>query len=446
MIHKIISKASVLALVFGVASLPAIAASPSQTSPAPLTAETTDPVVMGWMQGSPPPESKRIRQRTGDITRFPKSRWSFNHMRELIPTRNIWRGDSKVSTIPLALDSNLDQVTFRPDGSDHDINWKQFQAETFTDAMLVMHRGKIVYENYYGAAKPQLPHMLFSVTKSFTGLLAEMLIADGILDENAKVSHYVPELSNSGFGDATVRQVMDMTTGIDYTEVYTNPLSDIVRFSIALGMAPTPPGYDGPRDSYAFLQTIGKKQAHGSAFTYLTTNTQALGWIVSRAADKSFEALLQDRLWSKMGMKEDAYMQVDEIGTGFAGGGLNATLRDMGRFGELIRNDGRWNEQQIIPASVITKIHQGGDKALFEAAGYKTLPGWSYRSQWWISNDAHGSIMARGVYGQAVYVDPKAEMVIVRFASMPQASNTANDYISLPAYRAMATHLLKSSN
>jgi CubicO group peptidase (beta-lactamase class C family) len=124
---------------------------------------------------------------------------------------------------------------------------------------------------------------------------------------------------------------------------------------------------------------------------------------------------------------------------------LNTRLRDFARFGELMRLGGHFNGQQIVPAAVVDEIRRGGSREAFAKAGYATLPGWSYHNQWWVSHDDHGAFMARGVHGQAIYIDPKAEMVIARFASHPLAGNVNLDPTSLPAYRAIAEHLLQRS-
>jgi CubicO group peptidase (beta-lactamase class C family) len=114
----------------------------------------------------------------------------------------------------------------------------------------------------------------------------------------------------------------------------------------------------------------------------------------------------------------------------------------MARFGEMIRRGGNFNGQQVVSAEVIADIRRGGSREAFAKAGYKTLPGWSYHNQWWVSHDDHGTFTARGIHGQTVYIDPKAEMVIVRFASNPHAANAGIDPTSLPAYRAMADRLM----
>ena len=136
------------------------------------------------------------------------------------------------------------------------------------------------------------------------------------------------------------------------------------------------------------------------------------------------------------------YFTIDTAGVEFAGAGLNLTLRDLARFGEMMRLDGRYNGQQIVPAAVVADIRAGGNRHQFAGAGYTQLAGWSYRRMWWVSHNDHGAFAARGIHGQAVYVDPVAEMVIARFASHPQGANAHLDPTSLPAYQALADHLI----
>lgn len=419
-----------------------VATSSAVGQTAPASPADSDPAKMGWMQGSPPPPDKRISYRDGSFYQFPKTRWSFAHMRELAPTARISRGAGAASDMPAALRSDLDQVTFTPLGSNHAMTWAEAYEAAYGDAVLVLHKGRIVYERYDGVMDRDRPHMAFSVTKSYFGTLAEILIADGMLDETARIDRYIPELAGSGFGDATVRQVLDMTTALDFSEDYTDPNAGIAAFSFASGLLPAPPGYSGPRASFDYLPTVGKKGEHGAAFTYRSINTEVIGWLIARVTGKPAHQVLSERIWSKLGAEHDADIMVDSTGAGVAAGGLNLTLRDMARFGEMMRQGGRYNGHQIVPASVVARIQAGARPADFAAAGYKLLPGWSYRSQWWITHNAHGAYNARGIHGQTIWIDPKAEMVIARFASNPKAANANFDAISLPAYDALARHLM----
>jgi len=322
------------------------------------------------------------------------------------------------------------------------MTFSRMLEETYADGIAVLHRGKLIYERYFGALKPHKPHIAMSVTKSFTGTLAGILVAEGRIDPQAPVTDYVPELKDSAFGDARVNEAMDMTTGLEYTEVYTDRNSGVFALRRANGMAPIEPGYEGATNIFDFLCAQKKQGEHGKAFAYKTVNSDVLAWIVRRASGMTLSDLLSMRIWIPMGAEEDAHYHVDRIGTESGGGGLSTTLRDLARFGETVRNHGRFNGRQIVPSQVVEDIARGGDPLKFKPAGYTTLPGASYRNQWWITHNAHGAYMARGVHGQGIYIDPKAEMVIARYASHPAAGNAANDPETLPAYMALAKDLM----
>jgi CubicO group peptidase (beta-lactamase class C family) len=406
----------------------------------PLTADESDPNRMGWMQGFPPPADRIIRfDLAGNI--FPRTRYGYSHVREFVPTRVVWRGDGPVSKLPRA-ERDISGVLF----TDADGTRRTFAEAlklTYTDGILVMHKGKVVYERYFGALDAHTQHIAMSVTKSFVGTLAAMLVADGKLDPSAPVTQYVPELKGSAYGDATVHQVMDMTVGVHYSENYADPNADVWAYARAGGMLPRPVGYQGPDNFYDYLKTVRKEGAHDAEFSYKTVNAEALAWIVRRASNKSLAALLSERIWQPMGAQDDAYFQVDSIGTESGGGGLNTTLRDLARFGEMIRNEGRFNGKQIVPKSVIADIRRGGDPVKFAKAGYTTLPGYSYRNMWWVSSNEHHTFEARGIHGQRIYIDPVAQMTIVRYASHPIAANAANDPVTHRAYAALAEYFMQ---
>ena len=410
--------------------------------PPPLSAKASNPASMGWMQGFPPPASKVIRFTDPDYFSFPKLRWTACHFRQLMPTADVDSGSHGARELKISLDPSLDAVTFKPLGSDTTMTWGQAFDANYTDGILVMHRGRVVYERYDGCLDANTLHGAMSVTKSLTGLLGEMLVTEGKLDENARVGDLIPELRASAFGDATVRQVMDMTTALDYSEDYADPDAEVWTYAKAGSPLPKPADYVGPRSYFEYLQTVKKKGTHGEAFGYKTVNADALGWLLARTTGESVAGLLSKRIWSRIGADREAFYTVDSIGTPFAGGGFNATLRDMARLGQMMLDEGRVGDEQVVPRNAVMRIRSGGNAATFAKAGYDLLPGWSYGSMWWISNDDHGAYAARGVHGQTIWIDPTAEMVIVRFASDPVAANAASDPTSLPAYRAVADHLM----
>jgi CubicO group peptidase (beta-lactamase class C family) len=324
------------------------------------------------------------------------------------------------------------------------MTWPESLMRTYFDGIVVMHRGAVVYEDYFGEGAPHRAHMLASVSKSFVGTVAAMLVHEGTLDDKAPVPTVLPELKSSAYANATVRDVMDMLIGVVFSEDYADQTAGIWDFCRAGGVLPAPPGYAGPRSFAEFMVTTRQEGPHDEAFAYKTINTQVLSWIIERATGMSLAEVIATKLWSRLGMENDAYISIDSTGAGFGGGGMSTTLRDLARFGEMMRNDGACGSQQVVPEAVVADIRRGGDPAKFHRAEIfrPTLPGWSYRNMWWVSHNAHGAYQARGVHGQCIYVDPTAEMVITRFGSHPIASGIANDPITLPAFAAVADALM----
>lgn len=406
------------------------------------SAAESDPQVLGLMQGAPVPAKSQVRWDDGSMWRFPQTRWAFSNMRALVPTASIPR-EGAVSALPEAPRADLDEVRLTTlDGTA--MTWREALAATYTDAILVMKDGKIVHERYFGATTPATQHILFSVTKSFVGTLTEMLIEESKISADAKASAYVPELAGSGLGDATIRQILDMRTGLAFSEDYVagqTGLTDVQRMSIAGAWGPRPPGYDGPDGHFAFTASLKANAPHGGDFVYRTPNTTALQWVIERVTGQSLATQIHARFWSRMGMERDAAIGVDRLGTAFGGGGLMASLRDIARIGEMMRLGGRWNGQQIVPQAVVARIMKGGDPSAFVATQYPGNLDGNYGSQWW--HRAGGQLMALGVNGQGIYVDAKAGVVIARLGSHPVASNRANMPVTMPAYDAMVAALAR---
>lgn len=408
-----------------------------------LNAKDSDPKILKWMQGYPPTKEKTISASDGSFFTFPALRYSVCHMREFMPTTEVKSASSDRYQFTTKIDPFIDEIEFIPLDSNEKMNWKTSLDKNYTDGIIILHKGVIVYERYFGELTKDGVHAAMSVSKTFTGTLGAILVTEGVLDQDAKAVQYIPELENSAFEDATIRQILDMTTNLKYSEDYSDPTAEIWSFSAAGNPLPKPKSYKGPTNYYEYLQTVQKNGVHGNEFGYKTINTDALGWIISRVTNKSIPDLLSEKIWKPLGTHVDGYFQIDGSGIAFAGGGFSANLRDMAMFGEMIRNKGYFNNKQIIPSKTIENIIKGGDQEAFRKSAYKTLTNWSYRDMWWITHNEHNAFAARGVHGQTIYIDPKAEMVLVRFASHPEAKNAKIDPTSLPAYHAVAKYLLE---
>ena len=378
-----------------------------------------------------PPERRVTRE---NWRLYPYSRWSFQHARELVPNRSIRR-----SSTPRLLEEapiELAGLVF-PDEAGQMVGWGEFLHRTYTDAFLVLHRGKLVHEYYANGMTAESTHLLFSMTKSFFGLIAEMLIAEEMLDETALVVRYVPELAQSAFAAATVRHLLDMTDAVAFDEDYADPAAEIHRYSAAYWDPAL--GYGGVFEALkALTRSTG---APGSSFAYRTPVADALGWVLLRATGQSLAKLLGDRIWRPAGCADNAQILLDTAGHEIAGAGLNATARDVARVAQMLLDggvvDGRW----VVPPAALDSIAGGGDRALFAGAGFETRRGGSYRSQWWVAHEGYESIQALGVYGQRIYLEPGSGLAIVRFGSHPVAGNGFTDGIHHNAIAALRTAL-----
>lgn len=390
---------------------------------------------LGLMQGFPPAADKRVDVSNG--YRYPQLRWVVQHLREIQPTQNIRRGAAVPSALP-ETPMALGGLRF-DDDKGQPVTVDQWLDRTYTDAIVVLHKGRVVFERYQNQMQASSPHLLFSVTKSFTGLMAAQLAHEGRIDPQALVTKYVPELEGSAWGDMTVRQVMDMTGAVRFREDYTDPRTEIFGYSWASGMLPRPPGYAGPTNVYDFLKTLPKEGTHGEGFVYRTVHSEVLGWIVSRVTGRRWSDLMSENIWQKLGMQEDAYVMVDSTGTPLQGAGLNATARDLARVGEMLRLGGSFNGHKIFDKAVLDDIARGGDREQFKFRGIQAArPGYSYRNQWWVLHNADGAYEAAGIHGQFIHVNPAAQMVVVKLSSHPVAGAAFTHALTLKAWAALA--------
>lgn len=422
------------AIVFALAASTASHAQPQLPPPA-------DPVALGLMKGFPPPADKTIT--LANVLRYPSGAWAFHNMRQLVPNVSVWRGDKGPSLLANE-GRNLDMLAFQGVG-DAQTTIADWQKSTYTDAVLVLHNGKAVYERYHNGMNAQTPHSMWSLTKSVVGLLATVLIKEGKLDPNAKIPQYLPELASSGWADATLQQTLDMTTGLQYREVFTDPKAEIFQYIIAAGLLPAPPNYPGPKSMLEYLKTVQKSGEHGEGFRYKSVDVEVLGWVIQRVTGKSFSDLVSERLWSKLAAQEDGYVLADPVGSQITSIGMNATLRDLGRLGEMLRQDGRFNGQQIVAKEVVDEIRKGADREKFKTSGQTLRAGYSYHNNFWIVHNAAGAYEMKGLNGQHVHINPAAGVVIVKLSSHPAGETIFTHVVDQRAFEAIAKAVGRSA-
>lgn len=352
----------------------------------------------------------------------PGNHWSYQHMSRIFPSATISRGNGPIVPLDYAL-RDLDRVTFVHPATKAHMSIAQMYAATDTDAFLVMKDGKIVTERYFNGMKPEDRHLLMSVSKSVLGTLAGIIVDQGRLNPNALVTSYVPELMGSAYEGATVRNLLDMTVGMEFDEDYASKTSDLYRLDESAGWVERGP--HAPNGLHEYLATLTKRHgADGSEFRYISANTDTMGWVLERATHTDYADLLSQELWSKLGAERDAYVLLDGFQAPYTDPGLNMTLRDLGRFAQMVLQHGLYNGQQIVPNDWIDDIRRGGDPEAWkrgpEYSYFRTLAGYengSYRSYWYVADPRRGHITAIGLAGQLIVIDPASDTVVVKFSS-----------------------------
>ena len=371
-------------------------------------------------------ESGRPTNLTLESFQFgPVNRWTFSHMREIIPTVNIPRDTNRF----LMLNNSDDLVAdFSVEFQGRKQSIDEIAAHQFIDGLLIIKDGEIVVENYYGHLTQDRPHLMNSVSKSIVGLVAGKLAAQGVIDLEKPVSHYVPALAKSGYGPDSLQTLLDMRDGSDYTETYADFTTTFRLQDCAIGW--TDADYcpkNGPIGLYEFLPTVGREKSKLGTFSYRSGSTNVIGWVLEAVTKQSLAELISEHIWQPMGAEFDANITVDEGGFVLADHGISATLRDLGRMGLLVLNDGKAFGNEVIPSKFIQDIRgqQGDPKWPYPGlGGYKPY----YRSFWWGEGNPGGDISGYGIHGQFVRVVPEAGLVITMYSTWPRADGNGETH------------------
>jgi CubicO group peptidase (beta-lactamase class C family) len=393
----------------------------------------------------PPPHPKESLVTLENWQRPPFNRWAFQHVRELIPTARIPRGDGPAWELPRT-ESDLTGMRFA--AGDGDLTVGELLDRTYTDGFLVIHRGRIVTELYRNGLHPSTPHLLMSVSKSITGLVAGALVGRGALDVTRPVDEIVPELAGTSFAGATVRHLLDMRAGTRFEEDYDDPDAQIVACDHVYRWRPGN-GKPYPADALEYFATLTNDGPHGGPFRYRSILTDVLAWVLEKASGRRFPELVSRELWQPMGAEQDAEITVDGHGNALADGGISATLRDAGRIGLLAVGRGSAGEgaasRRVVPAEWLDDTIAGapdGPRAFVEggdSTGYP--PGTHYRNCWWVTDPDLPAFSASGIHGQHIFVHVPRQTVVVKLSSWPDALDAAMRHATIAAVAAITAEL-----
>lgn len=370
--------------------------------------------------------------------------WTFQHMAEIFPTVTISRGAEPAPGLP--------RIAYQPDAlpvrtQDGDtVSVHAVMAGTDTDGWLVIHDhpswgAQVLVERYPEGMEPATLHLMMSVTKSVVGITAGALVAQGVIATDAPVTHYVPELADSGYDGAIVRNLLDMRSGIRFSEDYLDPMAEVRVLEQSFGWAPklSP---DVPTGLRSFLLTLRQDRLHGGPFDYRSCETDVLGWVIEAATGLRFAQVASELVWSKIGAEFDANIGVDSEGSAMYDGGMSATLGDLARFGLMILRDGTsLTGAQVVPQWWVDDSFAGGYdsvQAFADSPGDNRMPGGFYRNQFWIPDARRPVLLCLGIHGQMIYVNRAARVVAVKLSSWPTPQHAWKLFSTVAAFDAIS--------
>lgn len=411
------------------------AAEPAKVPPA----ITDIPSQVGVMIGAPPAPENQVTFRTSLSPRF--MRWTLQHMSSMANTVRVSRGTGIPTPLPQGKPLDVEALSVEWQGKQLSI------VEAYrilgVDSLLVLHRGKVVYERYNGDMSADTVHATNSCTKSLLGTLVTTLAYEGKLDLSAPASRYVPEIASSAVGSATLQDLLDMRANFKLGDDVHVGGSLQIAAQQAYGMLPRPKDYAGPDGALEMVLASRPTTAHGTGpFRYDNVSAETLGWVVHRVTGKSVPELISERFWQPMGAEQDGDFLLDTRKTPIAAFGLQANTRDMVRFVEMIRNGGRVGSKQVIPEAVVAEVRRGGDRTAFaDSSDGPVIPGGSYHNQWWFNHDELDSFQCQGQFAQRFWVAPKAETVIGLYSTDPDTTRTRE-----PLRRAVFQSIVRALN
>ncbi|RWO29491.1 MAG: serine hydrolase [Mesorhizobium sp.] len=370
----------------------------------------------------------------GNWRESPFSRWSFQNVGELVPSARVAAVPGSAEIPVQDFGGLLGEKVALAGGAE---TVAAFLTRSDTDALTIMKAGKFVGDWFAPHMEFGARHIIFSISKSLTAILAGILEGEGVFDPQAPVTRYLPEAAGSAYGDASVRHVLDMSVSLDFEEAYLDPESAFARYRRATLWNPGG-GMESLADFILTLQRLG--EPHGRTFRYRSPNSDLLGILIERASGQRFAELMHEKLWLPLGAMSEASVTVDLAGTARTAGGISVTPRDLARIGEMMRQGGIANGRRIVPeAWVRDTVSTGGDAEAWQRGTMAFLfPKGRYRNKWYQTGAASGAFCGIGIHGQWLYVDPKAEVVIAKMSSQPEPVDEPLDVDMVAFFEALS--------
>lgn len=350
---------------------------------------------------------KKISKLRTVITLFDKENivYNFLNMEATFATTTVTKSPSP-TRLPERLDFQL-PTDFKSDGKSYNV--EEFLERTLTTGLMVIHKDTIVFENYHNGLTPETTHISWSMAKSFVSGMLGMAVDEGLIESiQDPITKYLPQLKESGYNNVPIKDILQMSSGVGFNEDYADFNSDINRFGryFALGSS-----------FEKFALSLKNARPPGTFNHYVSIDTQVLGMLLKKTTGKTITDYMKEKIWDPMGMEHDATWVIDGDGMELALGGLNATLRDYGKFGLLYLRNGDWFGKQIVPANWIQQSITLDAPHLQPGEHELSSSNLGYGFQWWIPQEADGAFLASGIYNQHIYIQPNRDVVVIKLSA-----------------------------
>ncbi len=391
------------------------------------------------MKGSPPPIEFQVTLE--NWRKYPYTTWSFVNVRNLIPTAQI---ETNISN---RINFQIDLTSFENLNIKHEDNFYKFYdvlKNCNADAFLVMHKGKLIFEYFDNFTSKNTPHIIFSVSKSLTSLLAATLFKNMSIDVNKTVSSIIPETKDTAYEDATIRNVLDMNVASGFIEDYSGEAEIFKKYRSCTG-------WDLPEESlqnipvglHDFLSKMPRsKFQHGKKYHYCSPNSDLLGWITERVSGEKFYNIMSDLLFKPAGAIYLSNVTLDKWGASRSAGGISVSPYDLLSIAELVRCDGSNSNGQVIPSDWINDFKSYDDNSCYlNQDDLKRFPNGNYRSKWYQTGFDENEFCAIGIHGQNIWINPKKELTIIRMSSASDPINIQTEELMFSVFKTIAENL-----
>ena len=355
----------------------------------------------------------------------PYNAFTFTQTDKIFPTLLISPGTEPYASLPKAASQiDLKKLTVTDPETGDTVSAEQLLEQIRNSGLILIHKGKIIHESYRFGLERERRHICMSASKSFIGMLTQIAMQKGLLEEDDLVARYVPEVQDkNAWADVTVRHILDMRDGLKFVEDYEDPDSDVRRQDRAIGWRARREGDPAGLRDFVQQNLNEKAWRAGHVFNYASIQTDILGMVLEGASGMPLEEFFETEFWSRLGAEFPAGMGTDGFGQPIVQGTISMTLPDFARAAMFILDKGRNHRgEQIVSPDFFDDLLIPNQELTDAFAFFDPAATYAhYRSQFWVNDTRNEQFLMNGIHGQIAFFDYQRDFAMVGFGSYPEA-------------------------